>query len=179
MLESLREKFLVVGLVSLLLNLIGCSSSPVITPADRSLSPKQTATASTLPEQNLQWGGIVIAVSNLAESSEVEILAYPLDEQGRPMRQSTSIGRFIASQPGYLEAGDYPSGRLVTATGRIAEIRAGHVGEAAYDFPVMLCEQLALWPEQRESRSKPRIRFGFGASSGGSSYGGIGIGFGF
>ncbi|RLW68508.1 MAG: hypothetical protein B6D71_13615, partial [gamma proteobacterium symbiont of Stewartia floridana] len=82
MLESLREKFLVVGLVSLLLNLIGCSSSPVITPADRSLSPKQTATASTLPEQNLQWGGIVIAVSNLAESSEVEILAYPLDEQG-------------------------------------------------------------------------------------------------
>ncbi|MCG8486767.1 MAG: Slp family lipoprotein [Chromatiales bacterium] len=179
MLEALRENFLFVGLLGLLLSLMGCSSNPVITPADRSLSPKQTATASTLPDQPLQWGGVVIGITNLADSSEVEILAYPLDEEGRPMKESASIGRFIATQPGYLEAGDYASGRLVTATGRISAIRTGLIGEAEYEFPVMLCEQLALWPEQRESRGKPRIRFGFGASSGGSSYGGIGIGFGF
>ncbi|ODB96771.1 Slp family lipoprotein [Candidatus Thiodiazotropha endoloripes] len=178
MLESMRENFLLIGLISLLLNLFGCSSNPVITPADRSLSPKQTATASTLPNQPMQWGGVVISITNLAQSSEVEILAYPLDEEGRPMRESASIGRFIASQPGYLEAADYASGRMVTATGRISTIRKGLVGEAEYEFPVMLCEQLALWPKQRESRSKPRIRFGFGASSGGSSYGSIGIGFG-
>ncbi|MEJ2620484.1 MAG: Slp family lipoprotein [Candidatus Thiodiazotropha sp.] len=179
MLEALKNNFLVVGLFSLLLSLTSCSSNPTISPADRSLAPKQVATDSTLPQQSLQWGGMVITATNLADSSELEILAYPLDDQGRPITESASIGRFIATQAGYLETGDYASGRLVTATGRISTIRSGRVGEAQYEFPVMLCDQLALWPKQRKSPAKPRIRFGFGASSGGSRYGGIGIGFGF
>ncbi|MCG7930678.1 MAG: Slp family lipoprotein [Candidatus Thiodiazotropha weberae] len=177
--QAQKENALVIGLITLLFSVAGCSSNPVIEHADRSLSPKQIDTDSTLPEQKLEWGGIVIAITNLAESSEVEILAYPLDERGKPMTESSSIGRFIATQPGYLEAGDYPSGRMVTATGQISAVRSGRVGEAEYVFPVMHCNQLALWPKQQESRAKPRIRFGFGASSGGSSYGSIGIGFGF
>jgi outer membrane lipoprotein len=179
MFAALKENSLIIGLIVLLLSLTGCSSNPVIPKADRSLTPKQITSDSTLPEQPLQWGGVLIAVANLADTSELEILAYPLDDEGRPITESASIGRFIASQTGYLEAADYPSGRLVTVTGKISTIRSGLVGEAQYNFPLMLCDQLALWPKQRDSRTKPRIRFGFGASSGGSSYGGIGIGFGF
>jgi outer membrane lipoprotein len=179
MLNSLKNKLLVIGLSTLLLSLTSCSSNPTIPQADRSFSPKQVVTDTSLPQQSLQWGGILIATTNLADSSELEILAYPLDDKGRPITESASIGRFIATQAGYLEAGEYATGRLVTATGQISTIRSGLVGEAKYQFPVMQCDQLALWPKQRKSSAKPRIRFGFGASSGGSSYGGIGIGFGF
>ncbi|MES9943072.1 MAG: Slp family lipoprotein [Candidatus Thiodiazotropha sp. 6PLUC2] len=168
-------------ILGLLFTLWGCSSSPVIVTADRSLLPKEAAEGAPVPEHDIQWGGIIIATKNLNQVSEVEILAYPLDDKGKPTTSSASIGRFIARQSGYLESGDYASGRLVTATGQFSEVRSGLVGEAEYSFPVLICDQLALWPKEREARAraKPRIHFGFGASSGGSSYGGIGIGIGF
>jgi outer membrane lipoprotein len=166
-------------LIALLLSLGGCSSNPPMPTGDRSLTPKQVAQGSTVPEHDLQWGGIVIATRNLPEHSEVEILAYPLDGRGRPNTQAASLGRFIAQQTGYLESEEYAAGRQVTATGRFKAIRSGKVGDAEYRFPLLICDQLALWPKEAASRAKPRIRFGFGASSGGRSYGGIGIGFGF
>jgi outer membrane lipoprotein len=163
----------------LLAALAACSSAPEIPSADRSLIPKEVAQGESVPEHDIQWGGIIITTKNLHDASEVEILAYPLDDKGRPVASRPSIGRFIASQSGYLEGGDYAAGRLVTATGQFSGVRSGLVGDADYRFPVLICNQLALWPKERESRVKPRIHFGFGASSGGSSYGGIGIGFGF
>ncbi|MES9863166.1 MAG: Slp family lipoprotein [Candidatus Thiodiazotropha sp. LLP2] len=168
-------------ILGLLIALWGCSSNPVIPTADRSLPPKEAAQGVPVPAHDIQWGGIIITTKNLNQVSEVEILAYTLDENGKPDTSSASMGRFIARQEGYLESGDYVSGRLVTATGQFLEVRSGLVGEADYNYPILICDQLALWPKESEkrARSKPRIHFGFGASSGGSSYGGIGIGFGF
>lgn len=167
-------------LITSLVVLIGaCSSSPVIPLADRSLAPITVAQGAAVPEHDIQWGGIVIATRNLNKASEVEILAFPLDDQGRPDTSAASIGRFIASQAKYLEGKEYAAGRLVTATGRFTEVRSGQVGDADYQFPVLICNQLEIWPDESESKAKPSIHFGFGASSGGRGYGGIGIGIGF
>ena len=166
--------------LTLLLSLCACSSNPVIPVADRSMTPLEVAQNDTVTDSgDRQWGGVVIATKNLNEATELEVLAYPLDRKGRPDTGAGSSGRFIARQAGYLEAADFRVGRLVTATGRVSEIRTGQVGEADYRFPVLICDDLALWPEESESRGKPRIHFGFGASSGGRSHGSIGVGIGF
>ncbi|MEW8507499.1 MAG: Slp family lipoprotein [Candidatus Thiodiazotropha sp.] len=154
-----------------------CSSQPVVPAADRTVTPEQAASSQPAPTDTpLQWGGLITESQNLRQSTEVQILAFPLNEDGRPETESASIGRFIARLPGYLELEEYAVGRRVTATGRFSAVREGMVAESRYSFPVLVCDELTLWPEVGPQR-KPRIHFGFGASSGGRGYGSIGISF--
>lgn len=165
------------SLIILLSLLQACSTQPVVPAADRSITPKQAAdTQPASGETPLQWGGVIVENRNLRQTTEVQILAFPLDEDGRPETDATSIGRFIARLPGYLELEEYAVGRMVTATGRFSAIHEGMVADSSYSFPVLTCDELTLWPES-EPRRKPRIHFGFGASSGGRGYGSIGISF--
>jgi outer membrane lipoprotein len=154
-----------------------CSSQPVVPTADRTLSPQQAANAQPDPDAPpLQWGGVIIKSQNLREATEIQILGFPLDEDGRPDTSATSIGRFIARQPGYLELAEYALGRQVTATGRFSEKRQGTVADSNYLFPILICDEITLWPE-RPAKAQPRLHFGFGASSGGRGFGSIGISF--
>jgi outer membrane lipoprotein len=154
-----------------------CSSQPVVPAADRTITPQQAASIRTSPSDALlQWGGVIIETKNLSETTEVQVLAYPLDEHGRPDTETNSTGRFIAQLPGYLEPVEYAVGRQVTTTGKLAGVRQGKVADSDYPFPILDCAEIALWPE-RKTGSKPRIHFGFGASSGRGGYGGIGISF--
>jgi outer membrane lipoprotein len=154
-----------------------CSSQPVIPAANRTITPRQAV--SMQPSEHdyiLQWGGVIIETKNLREATEIQILAYPLDENGRPDTNANSIGRFIAQKPGYLEGVEYRVGREVTASGRFSMIRQGRIADSDYPFPILLSNDVTLWP-QRRTKSKPRIHFGFGASSGGGGFGSIGISF--
>ncbi|MES9993772.1 MAG: Slp family lipoprotein [Candidatus Thiodiazotropha sp.] len=154
-----------------------CSSQPVVPAADRTITPEQAASSQSAGSETLlQWGGLIVESHNLRQATEVQILAYPLDEVGRPQTDKTSIGRFIARLPGYLELEEYAVGRKVTATGRFSEVREGMVAKSSYPLPILNCDDLTLWPATGPKR-KPRIHFGFGASSGGRGYGSIGISF--
>ncbi|MGD8908261.1 MAG: Slp family lipoprotein [Chromatiales bacterium] len=165
----------------LLLTLNGCATTPkVMENAERGISPTEAVSqASTTGDRPLQWGGVIVETSNLADTTELQILAYPLKSNGRPDVTASPTGRFIARHPGYLESVDYGKGRQVTATGMLSETRAGRVGEADYTFPVLSADELVLWPKQREREASPRVNFGFGVGSGGRSWGGVGIGIGF
>jgi len=164
-----------------LLLLAGCSTAPkVATDADRSTTPVAAASASNRTyDKPLQWGGVIIESQNLADTTELQVLAYPLTEDGRPDVTASPTGRFIAQHPGYLETVDYRKGRQVTVTGTLADTREGKVGNADYRFPVLKADQLVLWPRGIDQPEKPRVNFGFGVGSGGRSWGGIGIGIGF
>jgi outer membrane lipoprotein len=165
----------------MLLTLAGCASAPKVTEnAVRSVTPTQAAaTEIGVRSRPLQWGGIIVETRNLEQTTELEILAYPLKSNGQPDLSASPTGRFIAQRPGYLERIDYRKGRRVTATGKLTERRTGQVGETAYTFPVLLADELVLWPEQSDRQAKPRVNFGIGVGSGGRSWGGVGIGVGF
>ena len=92
----------------------------------------------------------------------MEVLSYPLDENGRPQRESKAGGRFIALHPGYLELANYAEGRLVTMTGTVSGAHAGSVGEAHYVYPVLVINTLFLWPTPEEEAAKPQFHFGVG-----------------
>jgi len=112
------------------------------------------------------WGGRVVAVRNLPDRSEIEVLAYPLDGSQRPKANDSGLGRFIATMPGYVEPMDYPAGALMTIDGQISGSRAGKVGEAPYVFPLVKVSQSHVWTASELSSGKNNVHFGVGVGVG-------------
>lgn len=170
---------LCVLLVALLLS--ACASTPAFDTGgvDRSLTPRDVATsAQPATGKHVQWGGIILSTTNLKDSTQVEVLAYPLDADARPQSDSKPLGRFILEQAGHLEPATYAEGRRITAVGTVTGTRAGQVGASDYNYPVISARQLYLWPPGREHDG---VTFGgyigFGVGDGDSGDGEIGIGF--
>ena len=144
--------------------LAACATSPNFDTVgiDTSLTPQQAVDGSqTLQGEPVLWGGVVIDSTNFKDSTQLEILAYPLDANQRPSRQQEPLGRFLAVHEGYLETTDYAQGRLITVRGILGDKRTGRVGEAEYTYPVVAINQLHLWSKHGDS-TEPQIQFGFG-----------------
>ena len=112
------------------------------------------------------WGGVLLGASNLDDSTQLEVLAYPLDRRQRPMTGRDSAGRFLILADGYLETLDYADGRLVTVLGAREGVREGRVGDAPVVWPVVRSEQLHLWRDGAAANERPRFTFGLGVSLG-------------
>ena len=91
-------------------------------------------------------GGVIVGLENLKQSTELQIIAYPLARNGRPDTDEPPVGRFIAVSAGYLESGDYARGRQVTVTGEIDRLREGKSGSGGLSLPVLLTQKIQLWP---------------------------------
>src|ERR671919_119236 len=89
--------------------------------------------------KTVQWGGEIIAVTNRQDSTEVQVLAYPLY---------------------------YAAGRLLTVVGTVSELRADAVGQAGYRLPVIQAEQLYLWPKHHRNTSNTLFGIGIGIGIG-------------
>lgn len=145
----------------------GCATRFDIGAAEYHVTPQQAASNIGLVQNNtIAWGGIIVAAKNLVSQTQLEVLSYPLDRNGRPDREAKAGGRFIALHTGYLELANYAEGRLVTMTGTVSETRAGSVGEAHYVYPVLAIKTLFLWPTPEEEAGKPQFHFGVGVGIG-------------
>lgn len=134
--------------------------SPVVAPFEASQTPERYADAQVV------WGGRVVAVRNLPSSSEIQVLAYPLDSSQRPKANDSGNGRFIALMPGYVEPLDYPAGSLITVAGIVQGSRAGKVGEANYVFPLVKVRQSHVWTAEEMKKGHNNINFGLGVGVG-------------
>jgi outer membrane lipoprotein len=154
---------LLILLASVLLT--ACASTPEFdtTQVDRSLTPQ-----SVIAEQQISlnkialWGGTVLDTKNLKDSTQIEVLAYPLNTYERPQLDKQPLGRFIILHQGYLEPATYSQGRLVTVKGLISDIQEGKVGESMYSYPVISSQQLHLWSKDSSSRNRTSFHIGVG-----------------
>lgn len=141
----------------------GCATAYDVGNAELTLTPQQAAAAiDRARDRTVAWGGVIVDARNLADRTQLELLAYPLDCRNRPDRDAQPVGRFLALHPGYLETADYKPGRLVTAVGKVTETRTGTVGEARYVYPVLSVTALKLWPTEQQEATQPRFHFGVG-----------------
>lgn len=151
------------------LALAACAPAPIYKPAPDAVgaAPFQVAQS---PEQfashQVIWGGRIVGVTNLADHSEVEVLAYPLDKSQRPQANDSGNGRFIAVMPGYVESLDYPAGGLITVNGQLNGSRAGKVGQADYVFPLVQVNQSHVWTADEINKGKNNVHFGVGVGVG-------------
>ena len=152
-----------------LLALAACAPAPIYKPAADAATAQPFQVAQS-PEQfahrQVIWGGRIVAVNNLADHSEVEMLAYPLDSSQRPKANDSGNGRFIAVMPGYVESLDYPAGALMTLSGQLNGTRAGRVGQADYVFPLVQVNQSHVWTADEMNKGKNNVHFGLGVGVG-------------
>ena len=154
----------IITLLLAILVLSACATSPKfdVRGIDSSITPQIAVDViKTLQGVSVIWGGVIIASNNLKDSTQLEILAYPLDINQKPDREKSPLGRFIAEQVGYLETSDFSQGRLITVSGTLKDKRKGHIGESEYTYPVVKINQKHLWKKQSDF-SEPRIQFGIG-----------------
>ena len=170
------------ALLLLLSLLAGCAGQPTPTQPAAPLPSQLSASADpSVKGRRLTWGGEVISVKNLEDRTLVEIMAHPLLRNGEPQVGGANQGRFIADYPGFLDPADYPPGQRVTVTGPMLGYLDGKVGQASYRYPVLAAEKIERWEARQESSwRRPAINVGVGIGGGShSSWGNIGIGFGF
>lgn len=171
------------SLLPILFLLTACASAPTFNTlnVDPLLTPqKVTANPPPATGKSVQWGGTIVSTTNLQGSTQVEVLAYPLDSDGRPNTSGTAQGRFIFERTGYLEPASYAAGKQVTVVGKVTGTRTGRVGAADYVYPVVDATQFHLWtPERTFGGSSTFFNFGVGGGSGGNWGSGVGVGVGF
>jgi len=115
------------------------------------------------------WGGRILESRNLADSTELTILAFPIDNAGIPQTgNDIMIGRFILVQAGYLETIDYAPGREITVYGQVAGSREAVLGETRIQQPVLTALQIHLWRPALAGQLPwwSGIHLGFGISGG-------------
>lgn len=156
-------------LPALLMIVAGVLASGCATPAfevgdaDRVTTPRAAAVEpATVLNRTVVWGGLIVLAKNLKDSTQIEIVGYPLDDSNRPRRGDNPVGRFIALHTGYLETADYAPGREITVVGKMTGTRTGMVGEAAYVYPVVEASRAQLWPKPGADRPESTFHFGIG-----------------
>jgi outer membrane lipoprotein len=162
----LRRGLTRIAFAGVLAGLAGCAT-PVFKDA-----PAAAATPAEIADQperyhdaDVIWGGKILDVRNRADDTEVEVVAYPLDNVQRPDQNAPTQGRFIVALSGYVEPLDYPPGRFVTLRGRIAGTRVARVDEHDYVFPLVGNATVHLWPVNFPYE-RPRVSFGVGVGVG-------------
>lgn len=98
-------------------------------------------------------GGEIIATLNHAnESTTIVVLAYPLDNNEKPMKWENSEGRFMATIEKFLDPFVYRQGRSVTVAGIVSGVNKEPVGKMDYSYVVLKAREIHLWPEERTYR---------------------------
>lgn len=105
--------------------------------------------------ERVRWGGSVVKTTPQEEETCFEIVAHPLDRNGRPRATDTTAGRFVACAPGFFDPAVYRLGRELTVVGRVAEPEGGRIGDHPYRYPKLAAETVYLWPERRDEYGYP------------------------
>ncbi|WP_295384446.1 Slp family lipoprotein [uncultured Thiodictyon sp.] len=136
--------------LALLIALGGCASP--VPQAIRS-APGQALTVAQVQQdpasvagQRVRWGGTIIAVANLADATEIEVLSRPLESDGEPRIGQPGAGRFIARVTGFVDPAEYQKDRVLTVFGTLSGAETRAVGRYAYAYPVLRVETRYLWP---------------------------------
>ena len=160
----MRASFTIAAISAFLFLLSACATSPDFNTGgvNNGLLPNNTvAQAETAWGEKVIWGGVILSSNNLEQTTQLEVLAYQLNTSHLPQTSQQPIGRFIIQQPGFLETALYTSGRMITVLGRLQPHQTGKVGEADYQYPVVISDQLHLWSKDA-GRNKTTFHFGLG-----------------
>lgn len=130
----------------------GCASG---VPAALRDAPKQSPTLGQVRAQpdsytdlRLRWGGTIVKLENLPQSTRIELVARPLDKHGEPLSGDSSEGRFIARFDSFLDPSIYTIGRNLTVVGSFVHLEQRELDQMRYRYPVIRVESHHLWPEQ-------------------------------
>ncbi len=102
------------------------------------------------------WGGIIVSVEYLEDSTLVEVFQTELTSTHRPnFSVDTSRGRFLVEAPGFLDRLIYNPKRGITVAGTIKGTRLKKIGNMSYTYPVVEPVELHLFDPPEELYPAP------------------------
>ena len=143
--------------------LVGCATSPVAPEGAvvDDIGPAHVLKNSESAGLRVIWGGQIVALRNLAEFTEISVVAYPLDGADRPRTDAEPGVRFLIREAGFLEPVKFAPGRFITVLGIVQGTQETFVDEFALTQPMVEAEALHLWPADPRRWSE-RTRFSIG-----------------
>lgn len=99
----------------------------------------------------VRWGGDIISTEPGQQSTCFYVLAHPLDDQARPVRDNSNgntQGRFVACRAGFYDPEVFKPGREITVTGAVQGIVTRKVGDYDYAYPRVEANVVYLWPKR-------------------------------
>lgn len=162
--NSLRVMARASYLLAVVFNLSSCTSVPLDSDSvNTTLTPAAVTAAADSAKGTVMWGGVILSSVNLVDSTQFEVLAYPLDRRQRPMTAREAQGRFLVQSPGYVETVDYAAGRQLTVLGMLEGVTHSTVGEASFDFPMVKATEIHLWTGDGRT-DESHFSFGIGVN---------------
>ena len=141
-------KKLLVLAFPMLLQVVGCAH--LIDQKSREMADR-TITFSALRENPDAYkgkfiilGGIIAAVRDVQEGTELEVEQHELDSREAPDVTSVSGGRFLATTPEFLPAATCRAGALVSMAGEVAGGKVRKLKGADYTYPVIVIKELHI-----------------------------------
>lgn len=107
------------------------------------------AQSESFRSSRVRWGGSIQSVENRPSETWIQVVAFELAKNGRPIEDSRSQGRFLARFDGFLDPLVYKTGRWITVTGTVSGQETRAVGEYPYVFPIVHVESHYLWEPRR------------------------------
>ncbi len=141
--------------------LTGCSGLPS-TMRGKAFSNISLATVNANPavyqNKSFRWGGTIINVANEKDSSQVQILYYPLSRYGSPLTDRTTQGRFAITSAKFLDPAIFKEGVEVTVTGILSGEIKQQIGKKALTLPLLEVEKIHIWSDynRRDDRYYPQ-----------------------
>jgi len=99
----------------------------------------------------VRWGGVVTEVENKVDKTWVFLVGRALKDNEKPVSDSPSDGRFIASFDGFIDPLVYKVGRPLTVVGSIEGSTVRPIGD--YQFPIVTVRDSHLWADSVKTRA--------------------------
>jgi outer membrane lipoprotein len=151
------------SLLALCLSLTACSTLPpaIEDPPAVDISYSQASSdAARYRGAPVRWGGVIIEILNEQSFSRLQVMAYPLNSYGRPVRDKPPQGRFYVYSNEFLDPAVYAKDREITAAGLLNGDEELMIGKKPLRLPRLNVRTLHLWPEY--DRSPYYYNRGFG-----------------
>jgi outer membrane lipoprotein len=110
--------------------------------------------------ETVMWGGRIIETLNKDGSTELSVLQLEITDQGFPMDNDKSQGRFLIHSTQFMDPAIYPEGTLITVVGRIEGSERKLIGEMPYVYPIINVIEIKKWAPGENPT--PRVHFGIG-----------------
>jgi len=135
--------------------LTGCSSHiPEIiktAPPNNPALQQVYANTNNYLSQKVRWGGKIVDTQNLKTGSQLSIVAFPLNNQGKPIVNGNSSGRFMAITNDFLEPMVYSNDRHITVIGRVLRTETHNIGDFPYKHVMIQIDHHYLWPVEEQN----------------------------
>jgi outer membrane lipoprotein len=102
--------------------------------------------------KTVMLGGIIGTVTNSEDGGQIEVVQYPLTNEGFPDESLGSAGRFLVTSPTLFEITAYPKGTPITVIGEVKAERHLKTQWETSRMPVVSMRKAHLWQSEEEKK---------------------------